>query len=87
MTSEEMVGDAGDSPNKHRLVGVVVKASASIAASPGFDSRLCRGYFSGSSHISDFKIGTPGTGYPARRLALKDQLWHWLARCQFTVTG
>ena len=41
----------------HRLAGLVVKASASGAESPGFESRL-RWDFSGSSHTSDFKIGT-----------------------------
>ena len=53
----------------HRLVGLVVKASASRAEDPEFDSRLRRGGFSGSSHTSDLKIGTP-VGYSARRLAL-----------------
>ena len=42
----------------HRLVGQVVKASASGAEDPGFESRL-RQNFSGSSHTSDLKIGTP----------------------------
>ena len=37
----------------------VVKASASRAADPGFDSRLHRGDFSGSRHTSYFKIGSP----------------------------
>ena len=37
-----------------RLVGQVVKASASGAEDPGFESRL-RGDFSGSSHTNDFK--------------------------------
>ena len=40
------------------LVGLVVKASASRAEGPGFESRL-RGIFSGSSHTSDLKIATP----------------------------
>ena len=40
-----------------RLVGPVVKVSASRAEDPGFESRLRRD-FSGSSHTSDFKIGT-----------------------------
>ena len=40
-----------------RLVGLVVKASASRAEDPGFESRLRRDFF-GSSHTSDFKIGT-----------------------------
>ena len=46
-----------------RLVGLVVKASASRAEDPGFESRL-RGDFSGSSHTSDFKIGTPVVTLP-----------------------
>ena len=37
----------------NRLVGLVVKASASRAEDPGFD-----GIFSGSSHTSDSKTGT-----------------------------
>ena len=41
-----------------RLAGLVVKASASGAEDPGFKSRLRRD-FSGSSHSSDLKIGTP----------------------------
>ena len=36
----------------------MVKASASGAEDPGFESRLRRD-FSGSSHTSDLKIGTP----------------------------
>ena len=45
----------------HRLVGLVVKASASRAEGPGFDSRLRRGDFCGSSHTSGLKIGTSVT--------------------------
>ena len=41
----------------HRLVGLMVKASASRAEDPGFESRLRRD-FSGSSHTRDLKIGT-----------------------------
>ena len=58
------------------------KASVSRAADPGFDSRLRHGSFSGSSHTSDLKIGTPvanqpgawgyrvstGTGWPGVRI-------------------
>ena len=40
------------------LTGPVLKASSSKAAEPGFESRLRRGEFSGSSHTSDLKIGT-----------------------------
>ena len=65
-----------------RLVGVVVKASTSRAEDSGFDFRLRRGDFSWSSHTSDLKLGTP-----VATLALLGQCWHWLARCQYTVTG
>ena len=46
----------------HRLVGLVVKASASGAEDPEFESHLRRD-FSGSSHI-DLKIGTPVATLP-----------------------
>ena len=45
------------------LAGLVVKASPSGADDPGFESRLPRD-FSGSSHTSDFKIGTPVATLP-----------------------
>ena len=35
------------------LIGLVVRASASGAEDPEFNSRLCHGDFSGSSHTSD----------------------------------
>ena len=41
----------------------MVKASASGAEDPGFESRLRRD-FSGSSPTSDFKIGTPVATLP-----------------------
>ena len=41
----------------HRLVGLVVKASASRVEDPGFESRLRRD-LSGSIYTSDFKLGT-----------------------------
>ena len=44
-------------PLANRLAGLVVKASASRAEDPGFESRLRRD-FSGSSHTSDLEIGT-----------------------------
>ena len=47
----------------NRLVSLVVKASASRAEDPGFESRLRRD-FSGSSHTSDLKIGTPVAPLP-----------------------
>ena len=46
-----------------RLVGLVVKASASKAEDPEFESCLRRD-FSGSSHTSDLKIGTPVATLP-----------------------
>ena len=47
-------------------VGLVVKASASRTEDPVFESRLRRD-FSGSSHTSDFKIGTPVATLPGAR--------------------
>ena len=61
------------------LIGLVVKASASGAEDPEFNSRLRHGDFSRSSHTGDLKIGTPlatlsgtlrdrvssGTGWPS----------------------
>ena len=55
-----------------RLVGLVVKASASSAADLGFHSRFCCGDISGSSHISDFIICTPVTTLPGA--------WHYRVR-------
>ena len=48
---------------RYRLVGLVVKASASRAEGPGFESHLRRD-FSGSSHTSDLNIGTPVATLP-----------------------
>ena len=42
----------------------MVKASASGAKDPGFDSLLCHEDFSGSSHTGDLKIGTPVASLP-----------------------
>ena len=47
------------------LVGLVVKSSASRAADPGFESRLSRGDFSGSSHTSDLKLALQRLPYRA----------------------
>ena len=46
-----------------RLVGLVVKAPAPGAKDLGFESRLHQD-FSGSSHASDLKIGTPVATLP-----------------------
>ena len=55
-------------PSPYRLAGLVVKASASGAEDPGFESRLRRD-FSGSSHTSDSNIGTP--------VATLSGAWHY----------
>ena len=44
---------------RDHLVRLVVKVSASRAEDPGLDFHLCPGDFSGLSHTSDSKIGTP----------------------------
>ena len=64
------------------LVGLVVKAPASRAEEPGFESRLRRD-FSGVESLQNWH----SSGYPARRLVLYGQCWDWLAQCQYTVTG
>ena len=47
----------------NRLVGLVVKASASRVEDPEFESRLRRD-FSGLIHTSDLKLGTPVATLP-----------------------
>ena len=47
----------------YRLGGLVVKTSTLRAEAPGFESHL-RWDFSGSSHTSDLKIGTPVATLP-----------------------
>ena len=56
------------SSSSYRLVGLVVKASASRAEDPGIESRWRRD-FSGSSHTSDLNIGTPVATLPGA--------WHY----------
>ena len=55
-------------PQEDRLVGLVVKASASRAEGPGFESRLRRDFFGVESHqgLKNWHF----SGYPARHLAL-----------------
>ena len=50
------------------LVGLVVKASASRAEGPGFESRLRRDVFGVESY--QLLKNWHSSGYPARRLAL-----------------
>ena len=58
----------GNFYESNRLVGLVVKASASGAEDLGSESRLRRD-FSRSSHTSDSKIGTPVADLPGA--------WHY----------
>ena len=55
------------SPHSDRLVGLVVKASASRAEGPGFKSRLRRDFFGVESY--QWLKNRHSSGYPARRLA------------------
>ena len=50
-------------PRWNLHVGLVVKASASRAEDPRFESRLRRD-FSGSNHTNDFKIDIPVATLP-----------------------
>ena len=80
-----------------RLVGLVVKTSASRVENPGFESRRRRD-FSGWSHTSDFKIGTPvatlpgawryrvsaGTGQPGISILRLGEVESWI--CSFYLS-
>ena len=82
------------------LVGPVVKASASRAEDPGFESRLWRD-FSGSSHTSDLKIGTPvaalsgvwqyrvsaGTGRPGVSTLWLGEVESWIRNSYLSVAA
>ena len=86
--------EATGSVKSDRLAGLVVKASASRAEDPGFESRLRRD-FSGSSHTSDLKIGTPvatlsgswwyrisaRTGWPGVNIMWLSEMESWI--CDF----
>ena len=49
-TPEVQIATVARSPPKNRLVGLVVKASASRAEDPGFESRLRRDFFGVESY-------------------------------------
>ena len=80
------------SQQNDRLIGLVVKASALRVEDPGFKSCLCRD-FSGLSHTSDLKIGTPvatlpgawryrvsaGTGWPGVSILWLGEMKIWSA--------
>ena len=67
-----------------RLVGLVVKASASRAEDPGFESRFRRD-FSASSQTSDVKIGTQWL--PCQAPGMKGSALELVGPCQYTLTG
>ena len=62
-TNTRLLNRCSQWPHNRCLVGQVVKASASKAEGPEFESRLQRD-FSGSSHTSDIKIGIPVATLP-----------------------
>ena len=72
-------------PLTDRLVSLVVKASASRAEGPGFKSRLRRD-FSGSSHTSDLKLGTPVAALPGTWRYRVNAGTGWPG-VKYTVTG
>ena len=83
-----------------RLVRLVVKASASAAEDPGFESRLRRD-FSGSSYTSDFKTGTSvatlpgawhyrvsaGTGRPGVSILWLGEVESWICNFYLSVAA
>ena len=85
---------------RDHLAGQVVKASASGAEDPGFESRL-RHDFSGSSHTSDFKIDTPvaslsgvwrymvsaGTGRPGVSILRLGEVESWICNFYLSVAA
>ena len=70
---------------KDRLVGLLVKASASRTEDHGFESRLRWDFFGVESY--QWLQNWHSSGYPARCLVFLGQCWDWLARCQCSVTG
>ena len=85
-----------------RFVGLLVKASVSRAADPGLDSLFLYGDFSGSSHISDLKLGIPvaslpgawhykvnsGTGWPGVSVLFRDgEIEHLICNFDLSVAA
>ena len=88
------------SKSRDRLVGLVVKTSASRAEDHGFESRLRRD-FPRSSHTSDLKIGTPvatlpgawryrvsaGTGRPGVSILWLGEVESWICNLYLSVAA
>ena len=86
-----------------RLVGLVVKASASTAEDPGFESRLRRDFSGVESYqwLSDLKNGTPvatlpgawhyrvsaGTGRPGVSILWLGEVESWICNFYLSVTA
>ena len=73
------------------LVGLVVKASTSRAEGPG-SNPACAGIFSGSSHTSDLKIGTPVATLPGAWRYRVSILWlgeveRWICNFYLSVAA
>ena len=86
ITSLTRQGKATGDPcvsHSHRYVGLVVKASTLGEEDTEFDSPLRRGDFSGSSHTSDIKRGTPVATLPGSWCYRVSAGTDW----QYTVTG
>ena len=73
-------------PPLTRLLGLVVKAPASRAEGPGFESRLRRDFFRGRVVPVTSKLALQVATLPDA-WRYKGQHWDWSARCQYTVTG
>ena len=86
--------------NHYRLVGLVVKVSASREEVLGFKSGLHHD-FSGSSHTNDLKIGTPvatlpgawcyrvsaGTGWPGVNILCLGEMESLVCNFYFSVAA
>ena len=66
------------------LVGLVVRRQPREQKIPGLNP-ACGGIFSGSSHTSDLKIGTPVATLPAPGVI--GSALGLVGGCQYTVTG
>ena len=88
-------------PPLNRLVGLVVKASASKSGRSWGSNPACAGIFPGSSHTSDFKIGSPvatlpgawrdrvsdGTGWPSVSILWLGEMESWIFNFYLSVAA
>ena len=85
---------------QHRLVGLVERCPPRKRKIPG-SNPACAGIFSGSSHTSDFKIGTPvaahsdawryrvsvGTGRPGVSILSLGEVGRWICNLYLSVAA